>query len=61
MGVQMVLSFALPFGLVPLLKFTSSPLKMGPYVNPYIVSGVKVDFCTCGCSTVKAEGDTGLG
>ena len=33
----MILSFELPFALVPLLKFTSSPMKMGPYVNAWMV------------------------
>eukprot|EP01018_Ginkgo_biloba_P031185 Gb_39414 [translate_table: standard] len=30
---SMILSFELPFALVPLLKFTSSKTKMGPYAN----------------------------
>ncbi|KAF3785185.1 Metal transporter [Nymphaea thermarum] len=30
---SMILSFELPFALVPLLKFTSSKTKMGPHVN----------------------------
>lgn len=29
----MILSFELPFALVPLLKFTSSKTKMGSHVN----------------------------
>eukprot|EP00271_Cylindrocystis_brebissonii_P011798 TRINITY_DN29758_c0_g1_i1.p1 TRINITY_DN29758_c0_g1~~TRINITY_DN29758_c0_g1_i1.p1 ORF type:complete len:589 (+),score=100.27 TRINITY_DN29758_c0_g1_i1:268-2034(+) len=35
---SMILSFQLPFALAPLLKFTSSPVKMGPYTNPKGVS-----------------------
>lgn len=31
--LQMILSFELPFALIPLLKFTSSKTKMGPYAN----------------------------
>ncbi|XP_002987015.2 metal transporter Nramp6 [Selaginella moellendorffii] len=30
---SMILSFELPFALIPLLKFTSNPGKMGPHVN----------------------------
>lgn len=30
---SMILSFELPFALIPLLKFTSSKTKMGPYAN----------------------------
>eukprot|EP01018_Ginkgo_biloba_P024326 Gb_08087 [translate_table: standard] len=30
---SMILSFELPFALLPLLKFTSSQTKMGPYAN----------------------------
>ncbi|GBG68517.1 hypothetical protein CBR_g3061 [Chara braunii] len=30
---SIILSFELPFALLPLLKFTSSPVKMGPFVN----------------------------
>ncbi|CAA2988723.1 metal transporter Nramp6-like [Olea europaea subsp. europaea] len=35
---SMILSFELPFALIPLLKFTSSKTKMGLYVNSYLVS-----------------------
>eukprot|EP00243_Klebsormidium_subtile_P007073 TRINITY_DN30_c0_g1_i1.p1 TRINITY_DN30_c0_g1~~TRINITY_DN30_c0_g1_i1.p1 ORF type:complete len:398 (-),score=28.13 TRINITY_DN30_c0_g1_i1:275-1468(-) len=35
----MLLSFELPFALLPLLKFTSSPKKMGPFTNHYTVTG----------------------
>ncbi|XP_022723909.1 metal transporter Nramp1 isoform X2 [Durio zibethinus] len=38
--MQMILSFELPFALIPLLKFTSSETKMGTYVNPIAVSVV---------------------
>nr|XP_023885798.1 metal transporter Nramp5-like [Quercus suber]POE69191.1 metal transporter nramp5 [Quercus suber] len=37
---SMVLSFELPFALVPLLKFTSSEAKMGPHKNSTTVSRV---------------------
>ncbi|KAK1400885.1 hypothetical protein POM88_000490 [Heracleum sosnowskyi] len=40
--LQMILSFELPFALIPLLKFSSSNLKMGPHINSiYII----VKFC----------------
>lgn len=35
---SMILSFELPFCLVPLLKFTSSETKMGPYKNPLVIT-----------------------
>ncbi|KAL4295549.1 hypothetical protein GQ457_12G016070 [Hibiscus cannabinus] len=35
--LQMILSFELPFALIPLLKFSSSSTKMGPYKNSRIV------------------------
>lgn len=35
---SMILSFVLPFTLVPLLKFTSSKTKMGEYVNSIAIS-----------------------
>ena len=35
---QMILSFELPFALVPLLKFTSSKTKMGTHVNSTMVN-----------------------
>ncbi|PON57272.1 NRAMP-like metal transporter [Parasponia andersonii] len=37
---SMILSFELPFALVPLLKFTSSKTKMGIYVNSVAISVV---------------------
>ncbi|XP_048140443.1 metal transporter Nramp6-like isoform X2 [Rhodamnia argentea] len=37
---SMILSFELPFALVPLLKFTSSKTKMGPYANSTAVAAV---------------------
>ncbi|XP_057968529.1 metal transporter Nramp1-like [Malania oleifera] len=37
---SMILSFELPFALIPLLKFTSSKKKMGPYANSTMVSAV---------------------
>ncbi|KAG2324518.1 hypothetical protein Bca52824_007246 [Brassica carinata] len=37
---SMILSFELPFALVPLLKFTSCKMKMDSYVNPMAVSAL---------------------
>ncbi|XWS20530.1 hypothetical protein CRYUN_Cryun31cG0109100 [Craigia yunnanensis] len=37
---SMILSFELPFALIPLLKFTSSKTKMGTYVNSIAVSAI---------------------
>ncbi|CAL0321974.1 unnamed protein product [Lupinus luteus] len=37
---SMILSFELPFALVPLLKFTSSKTKMGTHVNSIMLSAV---------------------
>ncbi|KAL8244392.1 hypothetical protein R6Q59_010650 [Mikania micrantha] len=34
---SMILSFELPFALIPLLKFSSSTTKMGPYKNSMII------------------------
>ncbi|TYI28624.1 hypothetical protein ES332_A05G257300v1 [Gossypium tomentosum] len=34
---SMILSFELPFALIPLLKFSSSSTKMGPYKNSIII------------------------
>lgn len=34
----MILSFELPFALIPLLKFSSSSTKMGPHKNSIVVS-----------------------
>ena len=43
--VQMILSFELPFALIPLLKFSSSNPKMGPHKNSIYVSCIfKVFF-----------------
>lgn len=46
--LQMILSFELPFALIPLLKFSSSSkTKMGPHRNSIIVSSFfpeKFDF-----------------
>jgi len=33
-----ILSFQLPFALIPLVKFTSSPIKMGPFANSKLVT-----------------------
>ncbi|XP_059075869.1 metal transporter Nramp6.2 isoform X1 [Cryptomeria japonica] len=35
---SMILSFELPFALIPLLKFTSSKIKMGPHKNSIAVT-----------------------
>ncbi|KAL2332521.1 hypothetical protein Fmac_020102 [Flemingia macrophylla] len=37
---SMILSFELPFALIPLLKFTSSKTKMGAHVNSTMISTV---------------------
>ncbi|XP_043688024.1 metal transporter Nramp6-like isoform X1 [Telopea speciosissima] len=37
---SMILSFELPFALVPLLKFTSSTTKMGLYANSTLITAV---------------------
>ncbi|WVZ25443.1 hypothetical protein V8G54_003987 [Vigna mungo] len=37
---SMILSFELPFALIPLLKFTSSKIKMGEHVNSITISAV---------------------
>ncbi|XP_020109880.1 metal transporter Nramp3-like isoform X1 [Ananas comosus] len=37
---SMILSFVLPFALVPLLKFTSSRTKMGVYTNSILISAL---------------------
>ncbi|ONI16428.1 hypothetical protein PRUPE_3G097800 [Prunus persica] len=38
--MQMILSFELPFALIPLLKFTSSKTKMGAYANSTAISAI---------------------
>ncbi|CAI5535786.1 unnamed protein product [Closterium sp. Naga37s-1] len=50
---SIILSFGLPYALIPLLKFTSSPVKMGPFTNhptvtvaAYII-GTVVIFVNC--------------
>ncbi|KAL3689613.1 hypothetical protein R1sor_015922 [Riccia sorocarpa] len=44
---SMILSFELPFALIPLLKFTSSTTKMGPHANSTTVTYVTwvIGFC----------------
>ncbi|XP_008228792.1 PREDICTED: metal transporter Nramp6-like [Prunus mume] len=37
---SMILSFELPFALIPLLKFTSSETKMGAYANSTAISAI---------------------
>ncbi|KAL2338210.1 hypothetical protein Fmac_012656 [Flemingia macrophylla] len=37
---SMILSFELPFALIPLLKFTSSKTKMGEHVNSITISAI---------------------
>lgn len=43
----MILSFELPFALIPLLKFTSSTTKMGTHANSIAVisSEFKILYC----------------
>jgi manganese transport protein len=50
---QVVLSLQLPFAVVPLVKFTSSRIKMGPFANPrwvkalaWVVTGIIVSLNT---------------
>ena len=38
LSLQMILSFELPFALIPLLKFSGSSSKMGPHKNSVYVS-----------------------
>ncbi|XP_059066958.1 metal transporter Nramp7.2-like [Cryptomeria japonica] len=38
LSLDMILSFELPFALIPLLKFTSSKIKMGPHKNSITVT-----------------------
>ncbi|XP_011622455.1 metal transporter Nramp5 [Amborella trichopoda] len=47
---SMILSFELPFSLVPLLKFSCGPTKMGPYKNSIYIVIVTwiVGFCIIG-------------
>jgi manganese transport protein len=35
---QVVLSFQLPFAVIPLVKFTSDKMKMGPFANSRFTS-----------------------
>ncbi|XP_034696668.1 metal transporter Nramp6-like isoform X2 [Vitis riparia] len=37
---SMILSFELPFALIPLLKFTSCKIKMGAYVNSTMITAI---------------------
>ncbi|KAF8413471.1 hypothetical protein HHK36_001458 [Tetracentron sinense] len=37
---SMILSFELPFALIPLLKFTSSKIKMGSHANSTMISAI---------------------
>eukprot|EP00253_Pinus_taeda_P001329 PITA_01329 len=47
---SMILSFELPFVLIPLLKFTSSQIKMGPHKNSIttLVSAWAIGCCIIG-------------
>ncbi|EXC34899.1 Metal transporter Nramp5 [Morus notabilis] len=48
--VLMILSFELPFALIPLLKFSSSTIKIGPYKNSIYASRFRfVYHCLRGC------------
>ncbi|AJQ95963.1 Nramp family divalent metal transporter [Gynuella sunshinyii] len=44
-GSQVVLSFGIPFALVPLLRFTASRRLMGSLVNPVWVTVISVLIC----------------
>jgi len=44
---SMILSFELPFALLPLLKFTSNNVKMGPHVNSKKVATLTWVIGTC--------------
>jgi len=46
---SMILAFELPFALIPLLKFTSSKIKMGPHKNSI---GLAVVAWLIGCSMI---------
>ena len=35
---QVVLSFQLPFAVIPLVRFTSEPSKMGEFVNSRLIT-----------------------
>jgi len=37
---QVILSLQLPFAVIPLIKFTSSRLKMGPFASPRLVQAI---------------------
>lgn len=37
---QVILSMQLPFAVVPLIKFTSSKVKMGPFASPVVIRGI---------------------
>lgn len=47
---SMILSFLLPFTMIPLLRFTSSEVKMGPHKSSIIVTVVAwaIGFCIIG-------------
>lgn len=47
---SMILSFLLPFSMIPLLKFTSSEIKMGPHKNsmPVMVVTWAISWCIIG-------------
>lgn len=47
----MILSFELPFALIPLLKFSSSSSKMGPHKNSIYVS-IHYSICPPSCLLV---------
>lgn len=44
---SMILSFELPFALLPLLKFTSNNVKMGCHANSKKVAGLTWVICSC--------------
>jgi manganese transport protein len=43
---QVILSFALPFAVIPLVHITASPLRMGKFVNTPLVNVISVIFST---------------
>jgi natural resistance-associated macrophage protein len=47
---SMILSFLLPFSMIPLLKFTSSEVKMGPHKNSITITVVTwaIGWCIIG-------------
>ncbi|EEF42119.1 metal transporter, putative [Ricinus communis] len=68
---SMILSFELPFALIPLLKFSSSSTKMGPHKNSIIIIviswilglgiiGINIYYLSTGFVAVQANMEQGL-